>query len=478
MNFKIISFIIVFLFKVNAIANYVFNFNSENCLKAQVHLLDLKMEKARFYLSNEKKLNKQNASTILIENYIEYLEIFITEEKELFDNFKKNEKKRCKELDLLSSEDPYYLLSKAEIKLQWGILKLKFEDYFGASMSIRDAYILLLKNNKKYPGFVPNLKTLGWTESLASTVPSKFNWMVNMLGIKGDYAQGIKKLETFIALNDSATPNFLYLEATYSLAYIYNHIAKDKVKALEVGGRHLLPERNTLSRFMLATLYNTCGENEKMLKVALGHRTHKEALPIYHLDYLTGIGLLRKQKQGSELFLKNFLQNFRGINGLSSASFALAQYYKLEGDGIKSDYYLSQTHKKFKPGNEQDKQAFKESLLGITDNLDLLKARLLFDGGYFNQAQIAILKAEKNSTSRKDEKTEIYYRKARIYHALQDNEQAITYYLKTIELGRESDRYFAANAALQLGVVYEEKGYLETSKAYFYDVLNGFPKNN
>lgn len=57
----------------------------------------------------------------------------------------------------------------------------------------------------------------------------------------------------------------------------------------------------------------------------------------------------------------------------------------------------------------------------------------------------------------KIEKVEFYYRLGRIYDEMGSDSNAIKYYNRTIAEGEALQEYFAANAALKLGNLYEEK---------------------
>jgi tetratricopeptide (TPR) repeat protein len=67
----------------------------------------------------------------------------------------------------------------------------------------------------------------------------------------------------------------------------------------------------------------------------------------------------------------------------------------------------------------------------------------------------------------KREKLEYLYRSARLYHKAGQVNEGITYYLKTIELSKDENYYFAPNSALQLGYIYLSRVEKEEAKKYF-----------
>ena len=84
-------------------------------------------------------------------------------------------------------------------------------------------------------------------------------------------------------------------------------------------------------------------------------------------------------------------------------------------------------------------------------NINLLKARLYFDGGYSKLA-LEELQKIKSPTLLNDSKNNIeyYYRLGRCMEQMENYELAIKHYNKTIKSGSKEYYYFAAKSALQL----------------------------
>jgi tetratricopeptide (TPR) repeat protein len=75
------------------------------------------------------------------------------------------------------------------------------------------------------------------------------------------------------------------------------------------------------------------------------------------------------------------------------------------------------------------------------------------------------------------EQTEYHYRRGRILHELKRWPEAEIAYLQAINQGRNLERYFAANAALQLGLIYEAQKRADEAAQYFNMAIGGFPEN-
>jgi len=66
------------------------------------------------------------------------------------------------------------------------------------------------------------------------------------------------------------------------------------------------------------------------------------------------------------------------------------------------------------------------------------------------------------------EKLEYYYRRGRVAQALEKTSEAISFYNLTLQKGSSNSAYFAFNAALNLGLIYEKQG--EKVKGLNYDL--------
>jgi tetratricopeptide (TPR) repeat protein len=117
--------------------------------------------------------------------------------------------------------------------------------------------------------------------------------------------------------------------------------------------------------------------------------------------------------------------------------------------------------------SDDDKDALAEAKDSLPPDVTLLRARLLFDGGYYIRAvkEISYFRLS-NKLSLKDE-LEYTYRYARLFHKISMADKAIQYYQLTFEKGKNERYYYAANSALLLANIYEgEKEYAKANEYY------------
>ena len=188
-------------------------------------------------------------------------------------------------------------------------------------------------------------------------------------------------------------------------------------------------------------------------------------IPVWDLEM--GYAKLNHLEPDANVYLERFIERFHGKFYVKDVLQKLGWFYYLQDNQQKANEYRALIFKKGSLQTEADKQAQKEAASGNWPNKLLLKARLLNDGGYHQEA-LSLLQG-KSSTDflLPEEKLEFAYRLARIYDDLGRKEEAITAYLAAIKSGSQSREYFAARAALQIGYIYEKRGDKLTASAYF-----------
>jgi tetratricopeptide (TPR) repeat protein len=87
-----------------------------------------------------------------------------------------------------------------------------------------------------------------------------------------------------------------------------------------------------------------------------------------------------------------------------------------------------------------------------------LRARLLFDGGYYRRSLAELAGRPIAQFPTFSDQLEFTYRLARVYDKLGMAGQAEKHYAQTVRNGEAHTFYFAANAALHVGRLHESAG--------------------
>ena len=168
--------------------------NSANCKKAYVEIMSLKFEEAEKYIEIERNTFPENIYISYLENYIDFLKVFISEDEEIFEIAENNKSQRLKLAESLPVTSPYRNYLLANINLQWAIARIKFNEYFSAAIEINRAYHLIEENNELFPDFYPNKITHGILKIMIGLVPDKYDWVLNIISLDGSVENGTDEL--------------------------------------------------------------------------------------------------------------------------------------------------------------------------------------------------------------------------------------------------------------------------------------------
>ena len=475
---KIIIFLFFTLFSYfNSFATFDLN---TNCKSAYEKIISLRFAEGQRMLDKEKIVNPSNLFPYYFENYIDFLKLIISENTSLFNTLKPNKDIRISKIeDSEETNSPYYNYCLADIYMQWAFARIKFKEYITAASEINKAYKLLEKNKEQYPNFIPNLKGLGVLHSIIGTIPDDYKWATKIIGVSGTINQGIGELSSMLAVT-LKDKNYSYLktESIFFLAFIQLNFQNKKDASIKLG-KYLedplyssLFKENPLLNYAAASIALKTGSNDKAIEILLKRHLGSEYYPFYYLDYITGIAKLNRLDEDTYKYFYYYLANFKGQNYIKAAYQKLAWYYLINNN---IDKYKEKISYALTQGNalvDEDNQALAEAKSNIVPNIILLKARLLSDGGYFQKA-IDILNEKKPSeycVSTKDY-LEYVYRLGRIYDEWGYSSKSVPFYELTIKNGSELSYYFAANSALQLGIIYENSNNKEKAK-YYYEICS------
>ncbi|MCX6282021.1 MAG: hypothetical protein NTU51_08655 [Bacteroidetes bacterium] len=455
-----------------------FNY-STGCQNAYQDILNLKFQDAQRHLTIERSSDPGNLIPLYLENYIDYLTLFISEDHSHYDKIKPAFMNRLDALEKGLDSSPYRDFCLGESNLQWAFVQMKFGEYTQAALRVRKANQYFTTNAKRFPEFIPNNIGLGITHFLAGLVPDSYKWIATIMGINGSVSQGLRELKSVANYSGSdVIYNQFKPQALLYMAMVSANLGKDKSEALKVV--ELFARNNGSSGpliiFARASILMKNGKNEKALEI-LSQRPHDPgSFPFYFLDFMEGNARLNNLDTSALTNFTYFLGHFRGEHYIKSAWQKVGWLKFIKGD---TNGYRQAMVKVIGSGNasgEEDKQAQREAESKQLPNLVMLRARLLFDGGYYEKAAAEFLNRPSKSYlfTRKD-LVEYPYRLGRIYHESGSPDKALGYYRLAIQRGKNDPWYFAASAALQMGFIYENKGDLVRADSAYHVCLECRP---
>ncbi len=467
-----VGLILILIIAVNfSYCQYHYDFN-QNCKDAYSAIISLKFDEGKNLIEKEKSTNPENNIPYMLENYIYFLTIFIAEEEDEFEKLSKLKDDIISRLKKGDKNSPYYRYCLSQVYLQWAFARTKFKEYVTATFEINKAYRQLETNNEEFSDFLPNLINLGLLHTLIGTVPDNYNWIKKLVGVEGTIDQGVGEILTVLNESISNKEYSMYkTECLFYLSFIQMNLMTNKQKALDY--IKMIEDdsssmQNPLAIYAISRIYMDNSLNNEAIELLLSKPTGEEYFPFYYLDYLTGLAKLHRLDDDAVNYLFKYVNNYKGINYIKDAYQKIAWYYLVNRNKEKYTEYINKIKQYGNSIADADEQAEREAENGEEPNIYLLRARLLFDGGYYEKALSAITgETETGFLRNTKDSLEFYYRIGRIYHEWGKVDNSISFYKNTVENGAESEYYFAANSALKLGIIYENKGDYENAEFYY-----------
>jgi len=445
---------------------------NERMHQSYTHIINLEFEAANKLIQMEQIEHPDNGIFVLHQNYIDFLTILIGEEEEFFSTAKDLKSVRIDFIQSVGDDSsPYYLYAQAEMHLQWAFARLKFEEYLTAAYEIQKAYSLLENNHEKFPNFKLNIKSLGLLHTLVGAIPEKYQWVINLVGMEGGVELGLSELKSLLKDEEMEMyhSEVLFLTTFLQLNMTIDEIAYKQLLD-DIGSKY---SDNYLLNFAAARLSHALGENDLCVKVLENRPAAEGRYPFYYLDYLQAMSYLYTlDYEKSEMYFNRFLKGFKGNNYIKSAYQKLSWIAFLQDKSDEEMSYFEKIKVEGRAFIDEDKVALKEAENNHMNSPKLLRARLLYDGGYYEKAHLELAR-ENNSSDYAGFFDEYYYRLARIKSKLKYlDEQVIAQYQTAFDLGGESSNYYAPMSALQIGLIYEKQNNFNQAKIYFEKCLS------
>jgi hypothetical protein len=455
------------LFPVWVQAGKYFGFN-EVARDAYNDIISLRLDAGRDKVALLRQSEPDNLVPLFLDNYVDFLTVLLRDDEAEYRRLSKQMSSRLVQIARGDRRSPYYLYTQAEIRLQWAVAHARFNHWLSCMSDIKLAYALLEENNRRFPDFKANLKSLAIIHAMTGSVPDEFRWTLKAFGgIEGSVDQGLEEIEAVMQYA-RRTDYIFEVEALVLYAYMHMYLNNRSARAWDVlRSSKLNPRENPLAAYALASMALNSGRNEEAIQLLERCPAGRGIAALAHRDFLLGVAKLNRLDADANEPLERFLQTFKGTINVKEAYQKLAWYHLVQGNHAGYDKYIALTATMGSERTEGDKSARREAMSREKPNPILLKSRLLFDGGYAQKAYDLLLNQTAAFAHEQKYSLEYTYRLARIAHVLGRTEEAARHYRSTIDRGASKPWYYACNAALQLGILYEERQqYPQARSAY------------
>jgi tetratricopeptide (TPR) repeat protein len=304
--------------------------------------------------------------------------------------------------------------------------------------------------------------------TVIGTIPKGYQWMASLLGMSGKITEGNALVLKYIHSKD-AYANQCRNEALFVYPYLVMNFEGNKKKTFDfLENTDYDFTNNHLHAYMATNLYLNNQQSQKALQIASNINPANTYLDLPFWQLEIGYAYLNELKlDAAKNALQQFINRFKGQFYVKDAFEKLSWIAYIQGDQAKANAYRSNVLSKGNDITDADKQALQNAKKGTWPHPILLRARLLSDGGYQQQA-LSVLTGKTSRDFDKDaDKTEFAYRLGRIYDLAGQPDQAIPFYTSAIEKGANQPEYFAARAALQIGLIYEQKNNPTLAMTFF-----------
>ena len=439
-----------------------------SCQRAYTSILSLRLAEARVILQAERARESGNRIVEYLENYLDFFEIMGKDDPVMYANLWDQFDNRLLRLEQIPENNPWSCFLRAECHTQWAIMHFRMGQYARGVWSLRKAYFLLHENRERFPDFRMQKKTEGVVEILLGAVPDGYQWALNILGMEGRLAKGISDLKGLA--EDRSYFYRMECELMYALLMMNLSGQKEEARLYLENRQHPIPG-NLLSHYVYAFLCVQSFHADQAVQTIYAAPKGEEYPVFPYLNYLLGLAKTYRSDGDAGIYLRRFIQQQEGRNHVRSAWQKLGWNLLLKGDSTGYKSAMKQVLRQGRNNLDQDRQATMEARLGKIPNVSLLKARLLFDGGFFRQALDTLQRIQIHLFSDPEVITEFHYRKGKVLQAMKQNTQAAYAYQMAVQNGKQLNRYFAAYALYELGVIAEGNGQKVLAKQYFSNCL-------
>ncbi len=466
MPFRIILLFFILLSTSSLKAEFVFN---DNCIKAYQSIISLRLQEGQNILNTEKRANPKNSIPILLENYIDFFKVLTSETNESFEKFKTAKSTR---IDLIEDDtqhnSPWYLYSIAELNLQSCINRFKYQEFVTGAYELQKAYKLLEENKKKFPNFLPNQKSFALLYGLVGLVPEQYKWALSTIGLKGNVQEGIEMLEELKQKIPNSSYSYFSAECIYFLSFIQMTVENNpNIYETVIKNTANIPNTSLLKTYICSIVALRSGKGDEAIELLLNRPKSSAYINFYHLDYLLANAKLCRFDNDAVNYFEYYLKNYTGNFNIKDSYLKIAWYYLLKGSIDKYNAYTSLCKVRGQAISERDKVAQMLASETHAPEINLLRARLLFDGGYYKKALDAITDKKLENIPLTVDKAEYLCRMGLIQRKLNNEEQAIIFFTACIAKGSELKYQYAASSAFNLGNIYEKRKQYSKAAHYY-----------
>ncbi|WP_439183042.1 hypothetical protein [Carboxylicivirga taeanensis] len=408
-----------------------------------------------------KQSNFSSQISSIEQEYLRLYSLFIayqaSEEKILADQFFNG----LDQFEKAFETDDRFKLMLTTLLIQQSLINWNNEAFSDGLVSFYKAHRLFTKTDST--DFTDNHQKLkGIFRVFFKQIPEQYQFWTSLFGLNCDASDGLTLLKKHINnchLRKGELEEALVLYS-YCLLKFGNPTHKEVMELMDTSKGNPSP--------ILAFTVSSLAVQQQMASSGIKylHALPDSIYPKFPLLYYNKGRLQLNQLNKKSLeSLQAFRTSFSGQSFQTDALLRRAWWHHIHQNTQQRDSITNQILQQKRLPTSNDKQAVKEAPALKTEPAGLLKARLLFDGGDFEQAHQLMLAIDIHSLSTYYH-PEYHYRLGRISHALNKPQMALNNYRTVIELCQSDKRYIGPYAALEAASITIELQQVQAAKNY------------
>lgn len=461
--------LIVFFIACSVIGTKATIVLDESCLLAYDQILSLRLEDARKTINEGTSRDPSNPYLAFLDFYCQVVELIITDDIRKYEILTSKFNTALNKLDADEGQSPYYNALRSEMLFHLSLSNMKYGDKLTGARNLIKAHNAIHDNKEDYPDFWLNNKMSGVYDVVFSYLPSSFQWAAKIIGLKGDRNKGLKELKLYAT--EAASKTGLSSEAILLCSMGYSYGGNESEAYHYLSG--IDPERlkNPLVRYYYAIVCLRTQRNDKGMELLGSLNQADYQVKFNGLDYLRGKALLNRLDKDAAVYLQRFYNGTYGNDYKKEIAHKISYNYLINGDYVQ---YQSWHDKAINYGAEltdRDREAMIDCEQDYTPLPALLRIKYLVEGGYFNRASEELTGISPSQIIKMPENLEYTYWSGRVSQHTGKIQEAMYLFDETIRKGEHQPYYFAADAAFQTGLLFEQANQSQNALTWYQKCL-------
>lgn len=447
---------------------------SPNIIRAHNFLYNLYVKDCRRLLDEEHAANPENKAVEASRAALIFAEATAADVDDVTRRSIGQIKKLLKEVESDKALGVHHLIARTELNIYTGMLHVRLNNRLRAASDFLSAYNAAKSAYSKYPKDA--MVRLLWGNMMATigSLPSDLRRYLSVIGFSGDVQKGIAIMKS---AHKSITTQREYKPYLTRANLLFLITLKQLVDNEEVLPQNegINIQENTVIAVVSAKVLMEQGHNEQALSILESNKPRTGQARLHYYHFLYGKAKLSAGRADAEQSFLSFLREYKGVHHLKATHKYLSWHYLLNDDFARADSVRRLIPMVGAEVIGPDQQAAREAEVPL--NKVLIKARVLFDGGYLSSAlEVLLADTALQCCHLPDEKAEYYYRLGRIYQKQGLVYPAINAFENAVSV-HDVAAFNRANASLQAALLFEKIGQKEHAKNYFQKCLamKGFP---